>query len=64
MIKRNDALIEVSPFEAKWDEKKIDINTLAWRDEKYSNAYVAISINKELNLFLSSGYELASSMAR
>ena len=26
MIKGDDALTEISPFEAKWDEKIIDVN--------------------------------------
>ena len=44
--------------------KKKSIETLQpdWRDENY--AYVAILINKELNLFLSRGYEHVSSLAR
>ena len=30
-----------------WTE--IDTNTLAWRDENYTNMYVPIKINTELN---------------
>ena len=36
----------------------------AWRDENYDNTYVTVKISKELNLFLSRGYEHLSSLAR
>ena len=41
MIKGDDALTEISPFEAKWDEQN-SIQTLqaAYRDENHANAYV------------------------
>ena len=43
MIKGDDALTEISPLEAKWDQQK-SIQTLqsASRDENYANAYVTI----------------------
>ena len=65
MIKGDDTLTEISAFEAKGDEPK-SIKTLwpAWRDKNYTNAYLPVQTNKELNLFLSCGYEHASSLAR
>ena len=44
MIKGDDVLTEISPFEAKWDEKKksIKIPQAACQDETYANGYVPI----------------------
>ena len=41
MVKDGDTLTEISPFEAKRVEQK-SIDTPAWRDENYTNAYVSI----------------------
>ena len=44
-------------FRSEMGWTKIDTNTPAWWDENYTNAYVPIWINNELNLFLWRGYE-------
>ena len=41
MIEWDDALSDILPFKAKWDEQ-ISIETLSWREEIYTNAYVPI----------------------
>ena len=38
MIEGDDALSDILPFKAKWDEQ-ISIETLSWREEIYTNAY-------------------------
>ena len=61
----DNTLTEISPFEVKCDEQKL-LWTIqsAWRDKNYTDAYVPIYINQELNLLLSRGFEHVSSMAR
>ena len=55
--KGDDTLTEISSFKAKWDKQKfVKMCQPARRDENYTNAYVTIEINKELNLFLPRGY--------
>ena len=65
MIKGDDALTEISPFEAKWDEQKININTTFRQPVEMKIMKIRMYQSKLIkNLFLSHGYEHVFSLSK